>query len=580
MKTIVKLLKKLRRVKGLFLLGLLIYILASSLVGFSPIFLQQIIDGPVTDLSKGLGFQREEFGYLLLLYLGLNLAGALLFYLSSRLLMYCANRTAEYIRNRVYHHIQRLPIAYFDDKPAGKIATRIVNDTETLRGQFYGTLVYLLNTMIRILFTYGIIFYMNAFLGLVLLGLLPVFGGIQFVYKRLTDKPMKEFYDARGEINTQVNEMMNGASLIQLYGQEQSVLEDFEQTAQKMKEAENRIIWAQAIGTWSLTELIKLLVLTLVLTIVGQQFLADSWTLTAGVLFVYIAYIDDLFDYMGRLVQQVPNLLRSLETGKRVLAMLEEPVEEDGQQCLTVTEAKVVFEHVSFGYETNHFVLKDISFEVEKGQTIALVGHTGSGKTSIMNLLYRFYDPQQGAIWIDGQNIRECTRESVRSYMGIVLQDSYLFTGTIASNVSMNEEEIDRQKVQEVLERVGANSLLEGLEKGIDEPVVEKGQTFSSGERQLIAFARTLYADPSILVLDEATSHIDTETEEIIQHAMEVVKEGRTTFIIAHRLSTIQHADQILVLDKGEIVERGSHAELLAKNGLYAQMQTAQQQVG
>ncbi|MTB64848.1 ATP-binding cassette domain-containing protein [Streptococcus sp. zg-86] len=579
MRVMLTLLKEVRHVKGLFGLGILIYLGASTFVRLSPILLQQIIDGPITDLSKGLPFDQVAFLWQLATYIAVNIVGALFFYLSTRILMHCANRIAEILRNRTYDQMQRLPISYFDDKPAGKIATRIVNDTETLRNQFYATLVYIFNNLVYLVFTYGVIFYMNVHLGLVLLALLPVFYGLQLLYKRLTDQPMKDFYDARSDINTKVNEAMNGASLIQLYGQEEAIMQDFEQTATKMKQAENRVIWAQSIATWNMTEMVKYLVITLVLTIIGQQFLAGQWYLTAGLLFVYINYVSNAFDAMGRLVQQLPNMLRSLETGKRLLALLEEPMENDSEAELVVTTGRVVFDHVQFAYEEGKPILKDISFEVEKGETIALVGHTGSGKTSIMNLLYRFYDPQKGQVQIDGQNIRDYSRESVRNHMGIVLQDPYLFTGTIASNVSMNDEEMDRQKVLESLEKVGATDLLCRLEKGIDEPVVEKGAAFSSGERQLIAFARTLYSDPKILILDEATSHIDTETEEIIQHAMEVVKEGRTTFIIAHRLSTIQNANQILVLDKGEIVERGNHEELIALEGIYAQMQAIQQRV-
>ncbi|HEL9637560.1 TPA: ABC transporter ATP-binding protein, partial [Streptococcus suis] len=486
---------------------------------------------------------------------------------------------AEYLRNQAYDVMQHLPISYFDDKPAGKIATRIVNDTETLRNQFYGTLVNVFNSFVRLLLTYGIVFYINPSLGFALLLLIPVFIGIQFIYKKLTDKPMKDFYDARSEVNTQVNETMNGASLIQLYGQEERVLAEFEATADKMRLADNQIIWAQASSTWTLTEFLKFLVLTGILTIIGYQFLQGQSSLSPGKLFVYIDYIEGIFVSLGALVKQFPNMLRSFETGKRLMGLLEEETEPDSSAELTMTDGQVVFDQVTFAYEVGKPILKDISIRADKGETIALVGHTGSGKSSIMNLLYRFYDPQEGRVLIDGKNIREYSRESLRSHMGIVLQDPYLFTGTIASNVSMNEEEADRTRIMQALEKVGAGPMLARLEHGIDEPVFEKGSTFSSGERQLIAFARTLYSNPKILILDEATSHIDTETEEIIQHAMEVVKEGRATFIIAHRLSTIQNADQILVLDQGRIIERGKHEELLALGGVYAQMHDIQSRV-
>ncbi|HEM4265423.1 TPA: ABC transporter ATP-binding protein [Streptococcus suis] len=579
MKVLGFLLKQIGRVKWLFTFAVVCYLAASSLLRFAPLIIQQAIDGPLRALSEGQPFQESLFLQMASQYVAMIFLGALGYYLSMRILMHSANRIAENLRNQAYDVMQHLPISYFDDKPAGKIATRIVNDTETLRNQFYGTLVNVFNSFVRLLLTYGIVFYINPSLGFALLLLIPVFIGIQFIYKKLTDKPMKDFYDARSEVNTQVNETMNGASLIQLYGQEERVLAEFEATADKMRLADNQIIWAQASSTWTLTEFLKFLVLTGILTIIGYQFLQGQSSLSPGKLFVYIDYIEGIFVSLGALVKQFPNMLRSFETGKRLMGLLEEETEPDSSAELTMTDGQVVFDQVTFAYEVGKPILKDISIRADKGETIALVGHTGSGKSSIMNLLYRFYDPQEGRVLIDGKNIREYSRESLRSHMGIVLQDPYLFTGTIASNVSMNEEEADRTRIMQALEKVGAGPMLSRLEKGIDEPVVEKGAAFSSGERQLIAFARTLYSDPKILILDEATSHIDTETEEIIQHAMEVVKEGRTTFIIAHRLSTIQNADQILVLDQGRIIERGRHEDLIEQGGVYAQMHDIQSRV-
>ncbi|HEL1581990.1 TPA: ABC transporter ATP-binding protein [Streptococcus suis] len=579
MKVLGFLLKQIGRVKWLFTFAVVCYLAASSLLRFAPLIIQKAIDGPLRALSEGQTFQESLFLQMASQYVIMIFLGALGYYLSMRILMHSANRIAEYLRNQAYDVMQHLPISYFDDKPAGKIATRIVNDTETLRNQFYGTLVNVFNSFVRLLLTYGIVFYINPSLGFALLLLIPVFIGIQFIYKKLTDKPMKDFYDARSEVNTQVNETMNGASLIQLYGQEERVLAEFEATADKMRLADNQIIWAQASSTWTLTEFLKFLVLTGILTIIGYQFLQGQSSLSPGKLFVYIDYIEGIFVSLGALVKQFPNMLRSFETGKRLMGLLEEETEPDSSAELTMTDGQVVFDQVTFAYEVGKPILKDISIRADKGETIALVGHTGSGKSSIMNLLYRFYDPQEGRVLIDGKNIREYSRESLRSHMGIVLQDPYLFTGTIASNVSMNEEEADRTRIMQALEKVGAGPMLSRLEKGIDEPVVEKGAAFSSGERQLIAFARTLYSDPKILILDEATSHIDTETEEIIQHAMEVVKEGRTTFIIAHRLSTIQNADQILVLDQGRIIERGRHEDLIEQGGVYAQMHDIQSRV-
>jgi ATP-binding cassette subfamily B protein len=255
----------------------------------------------------------------------------------------------------------------------------------------------------------------------------------------------------------------------------------------------------------------------------------------------------------------------------RVFTLMDEPGEPVTDGAMPRYKGNVVFKDVSFAYKKD-FVLRDISFEARPGETVALVGHTGSGKSSIINLLFRFYDPQRGSITIDGQEVTQLPKQWLRSHMGIVLQDPYLFTGTIASNVSLGDERISRERVDRALREVGADKLLSHLPKSFDEPVVEKGSTLSAGQRQLISFARALSFDPAILILDEATSNIDTETESIIQNALEVLKKGRTTFIIAHRLSTIRSADQILVLHKGQIVERGSHDELMALGGRYFRM--------
>lgn len=579
MRTISSLLKEIGQVKRLFGLAVGIYLIGMVATQLAPLLLKQVVDQFLRPVSQEQELAEADLLQGLGAYLGLLISAVVLSYGANRLLNHCSNRIVENLRNRAYAVMQQLPVSYFDDKPAGKIATRIVNDTETLRTQFYETLVFVFSRVLQLVLTYGIIFAVNAWLGLALLVLLPLFYGIQVVYKRLTDQPIKAFYEARSQVNTQVNEVMNGISMIQLYGQQETMTREFEATANGLLRADQRLIWAQSVAGWPLTELVRNAVVALVLALVGHQFLAQDSHLSVGQLFLYLNYLLDLFDIMGMLTRRFPNIQRSLETGKKVLALLEEEQERDNPAQLVVDKGRVTFEQVSFAYETGKPTLSDINLTVAEGQTIALVGHTGSGKSSMMNLLYRFYDPSAGRICIDGQDISQFSRESLRSHMGIVLQDPYLFTGTIASNVSMNQEEARDEDIRAALEKVGAGPMLARLEKGIHEPVVEKGAAFSSGERQLIAFARTLFANPKLLILDEATSHIDTETEELIQRAMAVLKEGRTTFIIAHRLSTIQHADQILVLDQGRIVERGTHDQLLAQGGSYAHMHQIQQTV-
>lgn len=572
-----RLLQKLSLFPGIFGLGFICLLLATILSDLSPFILQKMIDGPLTALSQG-----GELGALYpmgVLYLIVLAVGQIVSYIGNRVLIHGGNKVTAQLRDQAFLVMQQLPISYFDDKPAGKIATRIVNDTETLRTQFYNSCMYLVIHLMRFFFIMGVLFTINPMMGLLLCLIFPIFYGIQSLYKRMTDKPMKDFFDSRSEINTQVNELLHGASMIQLYGQEERVIEEFDQTTEKMTVAYDRLVLADSIASWSLTEFLKYIVIAGILTIAGLSYLGGDLEMTAGFLFINLNYVIQLFDLMANLIRRLPDIRRSLETGERVLTFLDEKVEADATKEIQIDRAAVEFDHVTFAYEEGKPVLKDISIQACPGQTLALVVHTGSGKSSIMNLLYRFYDPQEGEIRIDGQNIRHFSRESLRSHMGIVLQDPYLFSGTIASNVAMSQTDIDRDRVLDALKQVGALPMIQRLEKGIDHPVVEKGSAFSSGERQLISFARTLYMNPKILILDEATSHIDTETEEIIQKAMAVLQKGRTTFIIAHRLSTIQDADQILVLSEGRIVERGQHADLIAHGGIYAQMQAIQQTV-
>jgi ABC-type multidrug transport system fused ATPase/permease subunit len=433
--------------------------------------------------------------------------------------------------------------------------------------------------VLTVIAIYIALFLVSPEIGTGLLFLLPFFAIWQWIYIKLAAPINKRWRESVSELNSHTAEIVQGVSIVQLYHQEDNMLAEFEETNQEWLDTRIKSIRLDGSLSWDFSTFIKNLVMFAVLMFLGTQFVDGLLGFSIGTIYVIINYINHLFDPILTLVRMMSTIQQAISGGKRVFELLDEDVEADTTKEINFKQGDVVFNDVSFGYNPDVPVLKHINFSAKKGETIGLVGHTGSGKSSIINLLFRFYDPQKGQVLIDNQPLVDYSRESIRDHMGIVLQEPYLFSGTVASNVSMNDPRITDEIVEEALLKVGGKELIAKLPQGIHEPVVEKGQSFSSGERQLIAFARTLASDPKILILDEATSHIDTETEEIIQHAMEVVKEGRTTFIIAHRLSTIQNANQILVLDEGEIKEQGTHESLLNMNRYYAEMYRLQAQV-
>lgn len=578
MKTVKRLLSYMKYYKWSFDIGIGLILLSMITDIGAPIVAQRMIDRVITPAATEGEAITETLIQLLVVYIGLNITTVVARYISSIYRMRAANGVVKVLRDQVYAHVQELPIQYFDNLPAGKVVARITNDTENLRQQFYGaTIGQILINVIYVFGTYTAIAFFHRGLALVLLVLIP----IMYIWNKYYTKYSRAYHrrerDLNSDINAKLNESIQGMQIIQAFEQEEQVKEEFNAINDEWYEVLRKYVVLDSLVQFSFADFLRRLSLLLLMVYFSTQYINGVLGVSVGMLYLFGDYVTRLYEPIKGTIQQMAFVHQAVAAGDRVFEMLDYEAEENVEKEMAMQEGRVEFKDVGFGYTEEKKVLKEINFVAEPGQTVALVGHTGSGKSSIMNLLFRFYDPQEGMILIDGQDTKQHSRQSVRERMGIVLQDPFLFTGTIESNITMNHSSISREVVLKALKDVGGETLIEKFEKGIEEPVVEKGSTLSSGQRQLISFARALAFDPKILILDEATSSIDTETEDIIQHAMDVLKEGRTTFIIAHRLSTIQHADQILVLDQGEIIERGNHDELLAQEGIYADMYTMQQ---
>ncbi|MGF2080435.1 ABC transporter ATP-binding protein [Enterococcus casseliflavus] len=571
--TIKRLLTYMSYYKKQFTVGAILLLLAAALELTSPLIAKQLIDRVMTPAVNSSNLDTMLLIQLLAGYLLVNLIGSLFRYISLLQLRKMSNSIVKKMRDQLFDHMHKLPVSYFDQIPAGKVVARITNDTEVLRSNFYVIVISnLLSNIIQIIGAFIALFLLNRTLGAAMLILIPILGIWQHFYTKYASRYNLAMREYISQISGQLNEFVQGMAIIQAFQRENQLQKEFNETVEKWFKTGRKYLLLDSSIAWGLGNLLRNSTILILITTLAAFFLDGRLAISAGLLYAFIDYINRLYDPIEGLVQTITNVQQSLAAGQRVFEFADQPVEKQQSEQLTVTNGDVSFQQVTFGYDPEQAILHDINFDVAAGETIALVGHTGSGKSSILNLLFRFYDPQQGKIVVDGQVIADYDRYSLRDSMAIVMQDPYLFTGTIASNIGMNDPTITEAMIIDALKQVGADYLLSRYEKGIHHPVVEKGNEFSSGERQLISFARALVFDPKILILDEATSHVDTETESIIQKAMTVLQKGRTTFMIAHRLSTIKQADQILVLDQGKIVERGTHVSLVQGQGIYQQM--------
>lgn len=476
------------------------------------------------------------------------------------------------MRKDLYRHIQSLGSRYFDITPVGKLVTRVTNDVEALNEMYSGILVQLFRNIVKIVGLAGVMLVLDVRLAAISFVLMPLVIGLTVLCQKIARNIYRLYRTRLTDINTFLSEHLSGMKIIQIFGRQERKFEEFHDKNTKLYKAFYREMLMYAVFR-PLIYILSILSLMIVLWF-GSRNVFDE-IISVGTLYIFSNYIRSFFDPIQELAEQFSTLQSSIASAEKIFTVMDEdefiPEIENPKQPDKIT-GKIEFDHVWFAYDGENYVLKDVSFVINTGEKVAFVGATGAGKSSILNLIGRYYDIQKGHIYIDGIDIRQLSKKQLRSAIGQMQQDVFIFEGDVAYNIRLNDDDITDAQVKAAAEYVNASHFIEKLPQGYHEPVTERGATFSAGERQLLSFARTLAHNPSILVMDEATANIDTETEILIQEALEKLMDGRTTIMVAHRLSTIQHADCIMVMHKGRICERGTHRELLEQDGIYRKL--------
>lgn len=476
------------------------------------------------------------------------------------------------MRKDLYRHIQSLGSRYFDITPVGKLVTRVTNDVEALNEMYSGILVQLFRNIVKIVGLAGVMLVLDVRLAAISFVLMPLVIGLTVLCQKIARNIYRLYRTRLTDINTFLSEHLSGMKIIQIFGRQERKFEEFHDKNTKLYKAFYREMLMYAVFR-PLIYILSILSLMIVLWF-GSRNVFDE-IISVGTLYIFSNYIRSFFDPIQELAEQFSTLQSSIASAEKIFTVMDEdefiPEVENPKQPDKIT-GKIEFDHVWFAYDGENYVLKDVSFVINPGEKVAFVGATGAGKSSILNLIGRYYDIQKGHIYIDGIDIRQLSKKQLRSAIGQMQQDVFIFEGDVAYNIRLNDDDITDAQVKAAAEYVNASYFIEKLPQGYHEPVTERGATFSAGERQLLSFARTLAHNPSILVMDEATANIDTETEILIQEALEKLMDGRTTIMVAHRLSTIQHADCIMVMHKGRICERGTHRELLEQDGIYRKL--------
>jgi len=550
----------------------LVLTLGASLLGpLRPFLVQKAIDNYIVlgDLD---GLER------IILFLVLALVGeGVLAFAKNYLTQWIGQHAIYDLRTKVFRHIQNQPLSFFDQTPIGRLITRTTSDVEALSDVLSSGLIVILGDLFRLIFITYFMFTLDVTLALVTLAVMPLMVWVTFWFRKNAREMYRETRKQVARINSFIQEHVTGMRIVQLFNREKEEMSRFEDINDDHRQAQVNTIFYFAIF-WPAVQIIADIALGAIIWFGGVQAMAGS--LTLGIVIAFIQYARQFFEPIRNLSNQYNTLQRAMAGAERIFGLLDEDyaIEElDEPVEMDRVEGGIEFKNVWFAYEDDaegdpNWVLKDISFKARPGQTVALVGATGAGKSTIMNVLLRFYEIQRGQILVDGVDIRRLRLRDLRRHLGMILQDVFLFSGSIEKNLTLNDDRVAEADMHRAAELVQADRFIEQLPDGYQHDVKERGASLSQGQQQLLSFVRALVYDPEVLVLDEATSSVDTETEELIQNALERLMEGRTTLAIAHRLSTIQDADQILVMHKGEIRERGTHQELLAMDGLYRKL--------
>lgn len=536
---------------------------------FAPLVVKKFIDDYLTPKKLVL----EPILLLGLAFFSIHLVKMFMMYFQFITFQKIALKIIQQLRIDVFSKVQKLGLRYFDQTPAGSIVSRITNDTEAVKDMFVSVIATFVQSAFMITGIFISMFVLNAKLAFFCLSIIPIIYGIIRAYRHYSGTIFKDMRERLSQINAKLAESLQGMSVAQIFRQEARLRSEFEEINDKHYQAVLKNISLESFLTRPAIDLVAAFSLLILISFFGIK--SINGYIEIGLLYTFVNYIGRFFEPINDVMVRMAMFQQALVAGSRVFMIIDHPelaptpIEETDE---IIKEGDVEFKNLSFSYDGKKDVLKNISFKVKKGETVALVGQTGSGKSSIINVLMRFYDFDKGEILIDGVSIKNYRNTELRKKTGLVLQDPFLFFGTIKDNIRLHNKKLTDEHIIDAAKFVQADLFIEKLEKKYDHEVVERGSTYSSGQRQLIAFARTVAANPKILILDEATANIDTETEEAIQTGLKKLREGRTTIAIAHRLSTIQDANLILVLHHGEIVERGTHQELLAQKGLYYKM--------